>query len=368
MQIRNLKVERSDEPRWTLSAMVDQQQIYFSYEGVDCPEVISGDAFVMAALVPAMKRGENLSIDDSVPVSRDLLDNLGLYQQIFGQWYPGLTRIQIIAENELQCSHPGNGSGCFFSGGVDSLYTVSKTAEELDHLVVCLGLDISIKEKQRWEKNLTFCRQFSRSCGLNLISITTNVKEHLDTKEIDNHGAILVSTGIGIGLEKLFVPASHGYSDLFPCGSHPVSDPLLSNGRTRVIHHGNVFRTDKTRDIIDWPHGLDDLRVCNVHSDYNCGKCEKCLRTMTALKLCNRKVDSLPDLPNFDCLEDIRLEKQNQYVFWTENYQLAKDVGNVEAQKAIGRLLARFRKREVLKEVDEIFLHGALIRLKRALL
>lgn len=89
---------------------------------------------------------------------------------------------------------------------------------------------------------------------------------------------------------------------------------------------------------------------------------------MTALKLCNRTVDSLPDLSNFDVLDHIRLEKHNQYVFWVENYQLAKEVGNLEAQKAISRLLSRFRKREVLKEVDEIFLNGALIRLKRALL
>ena len=368
MQIRNLKIEESDEQRWTLSAMVDEEKIYFSYEGIARPEVVSGDAFVMAALVPAMRQGEKLGVDESVPVSRGLLDNLRLYQEIFSQWYPGLSRIEINASNEIQHSTPGNGVGCFFSGGVDSLYTVSKTAEELDHLVVCLGLDISIREQQRWEKNLAFSRQFSHSCGLNLIAVTTNVKEHLDSKEIDNHGAILVSTGIGIGLEKLFVPASHGYSDLFPCGSHPVSDPLLGNGRTRVIHHGNVFRTDKTRDIIDWPHGLDELRVCNVHSDYNCGKCEKCLRTMTALKLCDRKVGSLPDLSNFDALDHIRLEKRNQYVFWVENFQLAKKVGNLEAQKAISRLLARFRKREVLKEVDEIFLNGALIRLKRAIL
>lgn len=368
MQIRNLRVEESDEQRWTLSAWVGPKQIYFSYDGIACPEVISGDAFVMAALVPAMQQGENLGIDESVPVSTELLGNLSLYQEIFRQWYPGLARVQITAKNEIQHSQPGNGAGCFFSGGVDSLYTVAKTSEELDHLVLCLGLDISIKEQQRWEKTRALALQFSRNSGLNLISVTTNVKEHLDCKDFDNHGAILVSTGIGMGLGKLFVPASHGYNDLFPCGSHPVSDPLLSNGRTHIVHHGIAFRTDKTRAILDWPHGLDELRVCNVHSAYNCGKCEKCLRTMTALKLFNRTVDSLPSLPNFDCLDDVRLEKHNQYVFWVENYQLAKEVGNQEAQKAISRLLSRFRKREALKELDETFINGALIRLKRALL
>lgn len=89
---------------------------------------------------------------------------------------------------------------------------------------------------------------------------------------------------------------------------------------------------------------------------------------MTALKLFNRTVDSLPSLSNFDCLADVRLEKHNQYVFWVENYQLAKEVGNQDAQKAISRLLSRFRKREALKELDETFINGALIRLKRALL
>lgn len=368
MQIRNLNVQEGDEQSWTLSASVGQEQIYFSYDGIPCPEVISGDAFVMAALVPAMQRGEDLCIDESVPVSRALLGNLGLYQEIFRQWYPGLTGVQITAKNVTEDTRAGHGTGCFFSGGVDSLYTVAKTSEELDHLVLCLGLDISVKEKQRWEKTRALALQFSRNSGLNLISVTTNVKEHLDCKEFDNHGAILVSTGIGMGLGKLFVPASHGYNDLFPCGSHPVSDPLLSNGRTQIVHHGIAFRTDKTRAILDWPHGLDELRVCNVHSDYNCGKCEKCLRTMTALKLFNRTVDSLPSLRNFDCLDEVRLEKYNQYVFWLENYRLSKEVGNLEAQKAISRLLRRFRKREALKELDETFINGALIRLKRALL
>ena len=100
-----------------------------------------------------------------------------------------------------------------------------------------------------------------------------------------------------LGLDKVIVPASFSYNQLFSWGSHPVLDPLLSSANTEIIHDGAVSRIAKTRFLIEKCIDLSNLRVCNVASDYNCGKCEKCLRTMVAIELLGGHVASLPKLP-----------------------------------------------------------------------
>lgn len=365
MEIDSLQIVRHDDESWTLSANVDDERVYFTYQGIGEPAHIIGDAFVMAAMIPAMKRKETLFVDRSVPVSRQLLENLAQYQEVYRHWYPGINEVSIEADNPIDHKETGQKSGCFFSGGVDSIYTVSKTLGQLDCLILCRGLDIPLKEQKRWEKTQDLVKKFADNVGLKLITITTNVKGQLLCRDVDNHGAILVSNGIGLGFEKLFVPASHAWNELFPCGSHPVTDPILGNGKTQVVHHGNVFRTEKTQAIIPFGHGVDDLRVCNVYSDYNCGKCEKCLRTMVCLELLNQRLPALPALTNIDDLKNVRLEAQNQLVFWEDNHRLAVKSKNYYFADAIAQVLKRYQQRELLKECDRAFFNQRMVRLKR---
>lgn len=367
MQITGLQVEHHGDQSWTLSASVDDARVYFGYEGVDQPATVVGDAFLIAALIPAMKRQEPIYVDRSIPVSQQLLENLQQYQEIYRHWYPGLEKIHIEAENPVSNEGTGQRSGCFFSGGVDSIYTVSQTLDQLDYLLLGRGLDIPLNEAKRWEKTRNLAEKFADNVGLKLITVTTNVKDHLRCLEVDNHGAILICNGIGLGLERLYVPASHAWDDLLPWGSHPVTDPLLGNGQTNVIHQGNVFRTEKIKKIIEFGHGVEDLRVCNVHSEYNCGKCEKCLRTMACLEILNKSVSSLPSLPNLDMIAGLRLERKSHYSIWQDNYRLAAKLGNSEFQIAISKMLKRYAKREHLKESDRLFLNQLMLRLKRKL-
>jgi hypothetical protein len=74
-----------------------------------------------------------------------------------------------------------------------------------------------------------------------------------------------------------------------PFGTHPLIDPYYSSSDLRVHHDGiELSRLDKVRLIADWPVALENLRVCNRFLAYepgklNCGKCEKCVRTMLEL-------------------------------------------------------------------------------------
>lgn len=73
-----------------------------------------------------------------------------------------------------------------------------------------------------------------------------------------------------------------------PWGSSPDLDPLWSTERLTFVHDGcEASRLDKIRLITRFPIVLETLRVCweNPSNEYNCCKCEKCLRTMLGLHI-----------------------------------------------------------------------------------
>src|SRR6185503_7279803 len=82
---------------------------------------------------------------------------------------------------------------------------------------------------------------------------------------------------------RVFIAATHTYAFLRPWGSSPLLDPLWSTEATRFVHDGaEATRCEK---IMNWicrsELALENLRVCLSNDDrYNCGRCEKCVRTM----------------------------------------------------------------------------------------
>jgi hypothetical protein len=83
---------------------------------------------------------------------------------------------------------------------------------------------------------------------------------------------------------RLLIPSTHGYAFLSPGGSHPLTDPLFSTARTRVIQHGSSFlRAAKLERIAERDAVQDALQVCTRRSDRNCGACRKCYCTMLHL-------------------------------------------------------------------------------------
>ena len=93
------------------------------------------------------------------------------------------------------------------------------------------------------------------------------------------------------------IPSSYGYRNLDREGAHPLSDPLASSRDLRVVHHGSRSnRLEKIKFIAQKDTSLLELLiVCNKPpaGHLNCGMCEKCLRTKTALKLLGYDIQSL---------------------------------------------------------------------------
>ena len=89
---------------------------------------------------------------------------------------------------------------------------------------------------------------------------------------------------------EIRIPSTFSSDGQIPWGSSAFSDPEFSDERLAIIHDTcAATRTDKIEFLAQQPLALQYLRVCpGVKNDanYNCCRCEKCLRTMVSLYAC----------------------------------------------------------------------------------
>ena len=259
-----------------------------------------GDVFAAACFVPAMRLGESLTIDEDV--SPRLLRSIDELQSIFRCWDRDLSHVEIDAGSSVRAELPRDQqTGLFFSAGVDSFYSLMRglnggnhDARGIDQLVLVRGFDIPLlsSSDRAFAVAEANARRVAEELGLRSLAVSTNVRDLLDRYArwgALGHGAALAS--VGLALEGLFsemrIAASYTYNQLHPWGSHPLTDPLWSTESLAFIHDGaDADRLGKVRFIARSPIVLETLRVCWERTDlYNCGECEKCLRTMIGLHI-----------------------------------------------------------------------------------
>jgi len=241
------------------------------------------------ALLPAMAQGYNLNANGNV--SRRLYDASRQIQDIYRAWNPSLQSVWF--EGAIPVEMPPQGGrrvATFFSGGVDSFYTLLTHQDEITDLVFVHGFDISLDNGPLRQSSSASLQTVAQEFGKNLIEIETNLRDFLDplVKWAIAHGSALATIGhlMAGSFGKIHIPATHTYSDLFPWGSHPLLDPLWSTETLEFVHTGcEATRVEKISRVAESDLALRSLRVCmkNPHDIYNCGRCEKCLRTMISL-------------------------------------------------------------------------------------
>jgi len=303
---------------WEDSAR-DSKEVFFE----TTPE-FSGDltcdphAFLLVSIVRAMRHGERrVAIEgDICPV---LHDGLIAAMTLLNSWYaPGQALPIIEAKKRTGAGFGRQPSAAFmFSGGVDSLATLRLNRMNYprehpwsirDGLVI-YGFDMGNQfadYAERYQENFTKQRQIfarrllslgevAQDSDVNLIPVYTNTQslcDDLDALVTRYHGADLAAVAYAFSqrVSIASISSSTSIDRLFPYGSHPMLDPQYSSAAMRIVHADPVFtRLQKTRLVADWDAALQNLRVCTGWKEdpqtsvLNCGKCEKCLRTMTAL-------------------------------------------------------------------------------------
>jgi hypothetical protein len=300
------------------------------------------EAFVVAATPIAMRAGVPLSVP--TPLSPRLLRALPTAQQILHAWYPELRPIAIQPAGEMPASSDGRGVACFFSAGVDSFYSVLRHRDRLNALIYVHGFDVPLAHRARRDQVSRTVRLAAAELGLPLVEVET------DLRAVSNRYAAWGTHYNGVGLasvallastrfREILIPASHSYRDLLPWGSHPLLDPLWSTEAVELVHDAPLSRPEKLRLVANSDVAMRHLRVCFHHdaSELNCGRCEKCLRTMAALRI----VGALDRCATF--ADDLSLRRlawapvptEGRMAFTLENFAAAKAIGDRKLVRAL---------------------------------
>lgn len=279
-------------------------EIWYRFEGLDGPLEATADPFVAAMVPSCMYDAEPIEVDGHA--SDILTDNLSFAQDMLSSWYDFLTPVPVASQRHdgLRPMSRASGVACCFSGGVDSWYSLLKHRGRVTHLFLVRGFDIGLDNDALWQTTKSDAAAIARHLGKRLITCETNLRQIADRGRANwgqpftgdfwgriLHGAALTSCALALQrtIGELIVPATHATRQLKPWGSSPHLDPHWSNGAIDVTHDGcEAERLEKVRNIASFDLALQTLRVCHHDTaQTNCGKCEKCIRTMLQLHLCN---------------------------------------------------------------------------------
>ncbi len=337
---------------------------------VGCSVATPGNAFLAAALLAAMSRGEALELPEDAPVSPRVMRGADRIQDVFAMWNPALKKVPIRAR---ECCGESQSAGvaAFFSGGVDATYTLMRHASEITHLIFVWGSDIKLQNEPLYREALRRNLEVAEALGKTLLPVETNFRDLCEAFGISNdvyHAFLFASVALALSFPRTYLASGLTYADSVRWSSNYFTDPLWSTEAMELVHDGaEVPRTEKLRRLSEWPLGLDRLRVCLMNSGYNCGLCEKCLRTMLALRLLGLSSAALPALTRMDGIRSLRISDRAHRGFYVDSRELALRVGDREAAAAIGVVLRRQVIKGALKDLDEALLGGCLRRWRQAL-
>ena len=218
--------------------------------------------------------------------------------------FKGKIKVDNIVENYYQ----DNGESlCFFSGGVDATSTLITHIKEKPLTVTLWGADIKTNNEAGWNRVKEFILQNTPNIQNKFIKseFRTIINEKTLNKEIEKyvtenwwhgfqHGIGLIGHVAPIcyihKITKVYIPSTFTKNDVgVTCASDPSIDNYVRFSSTRVYHDGYDFsRQDKINRICAYNNKAKSkfkLRVCYItDKGDNCNECEKCIRTIIAIK------------------------------------------------------------------------------------
>jgi len=366
MKVNNIQIIEKDSYK-ELSAFMDDYRLWYRMPS-EYNITLTGDPFLAAGFFPSMVTGETLEIEDGASVSPKLISSAYQLQEIFSCWNPSLKKFKIHANKEIHESI-NTGTATFFSGGLDGLYTLGKHPNEITHLVYINGFDFEMSP-EIFESSAMRIRRIAASFNKVLIPVQTNnyaFMKHHKISRILNFGSCLASVALFLGFAKTFIPAGHTYYELFPHGSHPLTDPLWSSEGMKIIHDGaEAGRIEKTLRLIEdnrFTEHLDNLIVCWNEPNSNCGKCGKCIRTMLTFKILNFKSLAFQRELDLSDVRRITFRDSSYRSYFDDMLEVALNRNERKIASAIKWAIKKNAIKFSIKEFDNQHLGGIVKRL-----
>lgn len=249
------------------------------------------EAGLALALLPGMRLKCPIHVQGAISMS--FVRGAKEFMVVMARHFPEFSPVEITADTFFSALSPkGSRIASFFSGGVDSFFTLIKGQKEISDVVFIHGFDLSIKALKRRVLVIDKIGQAAHEMGVRLIEVETNltviIREYGDwLRHGHGLGMAAVSRVLNQDISEIRIPGSYSVDQQKPWGSWLATDPLFSDERLKVVHDACLAtRSDKVRVVAQNPVALNHLRVCSEKKAgdvYNCCRCEKCLRTMTSL-------------------------------------------------------------------------------------
>lgn len=347
---------------------------------------LTANPWLVCMLPFAMESGEPIEAD--LPADPRLVDNLRALQVVWRSWYPVLKHSDFSVPSGSTgsvLSSPRR-SAVFFSGGVDSWFTIVRHAPEVepaaigtaDELINVQGFDIPLDRHDELRRMHDALADGARAIHRDLVHVRTNLRRHGSLWHRGwgwlTNAAGLAATALVLErrYSEVLIGSSHHLDHLFPWGSHPLTDPLLSSSGLRVLHDGAAFdRVEKTGLIARHEVSRSRLHVCwQQGAASNCGCCAKCVRTMATLSLfgvsareCGFPLEFDPSMLRRQYVPD-----QNEEHFVREICVWAAKLGKHQVEAAANHALTRSRRlRPLVAAADHLSSVPVLWRLHSGL-
>lgn len=408
MKITNLNCTQH-ENRQRCSARIiwedcgrNPQEIYFETD-VRHASLISPDphAFLIASVIPGLYFGEQrVFIDEAI--CPKLKDGLNTAMQLLRHWWypPGHQIVSIearkqqnISDNELH-----KRAAFCFSGGVDSMATLYHNRLEFhpDHPgylrdgLLVFGMEV--KDIEKFRKVLRLIDTIAEASDLTFIPVYTNITDigPVNRREFWHEfwlcqymsaSFAAIAHAFSKRWHSLSFNSSHDVPNLIPQGDHPLLTACYSSWGLQVSQAGfNLSRFDKVKMIADWNVALQNLRVCNRDDRYedgmlNCGRCEKCVRTMLALEAAGAldRATAFPirRLTVQKVAETVRLGRSTAPLY-KELLSPLKASGRSDLAQVVEQKMAEYRQKKAKEKLrnqflgfDQKYLGGTVKKLKK---
>jgi hypothetical protein len=363
---RTLVVDSLRSHEHSIEGVIDvgtkRYRVFFSAPGI--ATFPGADAFVAILLLPAMVLGAELRVEG--PVAPETMEAVSRVQALYARWFPGLQPIRVDAPSRV--SRPrARGVLSPFTGGVDSFYTALTGHGRLTHLLFVHGFDIPLGAETLRGRVAAALRSAAGEIGLPLIEMETNARDFTDDYVPWDfaHGAGIAAAGMLLAgdVGEVIVPSSGEI--LSPSdrtrllwGSHPELDPLWTTTEQLFVHHdADVGRQAKLQLLAASDTAMRYLRVCwqNPGDSYNCGRCEKCLRTMAGLRVlkASDRCRSFAAPLDIGAIERLAISEPS-LCFWRELEEAAVASGDKLLASAIGNALRRRRIRAAVGALSRV--------------
>lgn len=290
--------------------------LFIEYEGVELP--IQDENSLALATCTWLGSGVLLlswifDVDVYVDcLDRDFLSSLETVKQGFQAMYPGITfggRLhakKIVKQNNVNNDFERH--AVFYSGGVDSTYTLLQHLEQSPYLVTIYGADLQVDQAKGWMRLKQNTINAASVFSLPYILITSNMRIVYNEYALNEYIQKILQTwwwpgfSHGIASVTLLAPIIKHVSistiyfassftlrekGVLPWGSDPTLEGSMRIGNCNVIHDGyDVIRQEKLKRVIAFKLRTGTqfiLRVCSSASGVNCSRCHNCYLTMLGL-------------------------------------------------------------------------------------